>query len=158
MSYGRGVDPGSRFVLSMLSVGELMLCFFRRDLLRVLPPNIFSISVSGSSKVVSSSSPVGLCRSDSSTRVSDESATPGRDSSERRVAAAGRVGVTRPTSGTSTVGQVSRSRSDSGSRADGSTPLIHVRKAMLHARQRPRRVGPTLTPPGPGSSMEAFTF
>ena len=49
-----------------------------------------------------------LCRSDSSTRVSDESAMPGRDSSERRVAAARRVGVTRPTSGTSTVGQVSR--------------------------------------------------
>jgi hypothetical protein len=32
--------------------------------------------------------------------VSDESATPGRDSSERRVAAARQVGETRPTSGT----------------------------------------------------------
>jgi hypothetical protein len=43
--------------------------------------------------------------------------------------------VTRPTSGTSTVylGQVSRSRG--ATRADGSTRLIHVRKATLHARQ-----------------------
>ena len=54
----------SRFVLSMLSVGELMLCFFLTSgslLLRVLPPNshnshtILNLCVSsGSSKVVSS--------------------------------------------------------------------------------------------------------
>ena len=74
---------------------------------------------------------VGLCRSDSSTRVSDESATPGRDSSDRRVAAARRVGATRPTSGTSTVGQVSRSRSDSGRRVDSSytRPKSNVTRA-----------------------------
>ena len=67
----------------------------------------------------------------SSTRVSDESATPGRDSSERRVAAARRVGVTRPTSGTSTVGQVSRSRSDSDRRVDSSytRPKSNVTRA-----------------------------
>ena len=81
---------------------------------------------------------VGLCRSDSSTRVSDESATPGRDSSDRRVAAARRVGATRPTSGTSTVGQVSRSRSDSGRRVDSSytRPKSNVTRASEAATSR----------------------
>ena len=97
---------------------------------------------------------VGLCRSDSSTRASDESATPGRDSSDRRVAAARRVGATRPTSGTSTVGQVSRSRSDSGRRVDSSytRPKSNVTRASEH-KGRDETVEPTLTPPGPGSSI-----
>jgi hypothetical protein len=33
------------------------------------------------------------------------------------------------------------------------TSLTSEKSNALHARQRPRRVGPTLTPPGPGSSM-----
>ena len=70
--------------------------------------------------------------------MSDESATPGRDSSERRVAAARQFGATRPTSGTSTVGQVSRSRGDSGRRVDSSytRPKSNVTRASEAATSR----------------------
>ena len=82
----------------------------------------------------------GLCRSDSSTHMSDDSATSGRNSSDRRVVAARRVGATRPTSGTSTVGQVSRSRSDSGRRATGraSTRLLYTPEKQRYTCVRGR--------------------
>ena len=73
----------------------------------------------------------GLCRSDSSTHMSDDSATSGRNSSDRRVVAARRVGATRPTSGTSTVGQVSRSRSHGATQADGSTRFKYTSPPTL---------------------------
>ena len=96
---------------------------------------------------------VWACRSDSSTRVSEASET--RDTTRRTG-----VSLCRPTAGrgdasdksnSSTVGQVSRSRSD-GVRLFDSC-YTQALNTTLHARQRPRRVASRLDAPGSGSSM-----